>query len=49
MGAIGDQSLVLLKQIVGGAVFLDDEDRMLDLRDVVGLGVGESSPEDTEA
>jgi hypothetical protein len=37
------------KQIVGSAVFLDDDDHMLDLLDVVGLGVDERCPEDGEA
>jgi hypothetical protein len=49
VGAVGDQSLVLLKKIVGSAILLDDEDHMLNLRDVVGLGVGERCPEDGEA
>ena len=40
MRAVVDQSLILLEQVIGRAVFLDDDDHMLNLRDVVGLGVG---------
>lgn len=33
---------IAAEQIVGGAILLDDDDNVLNLRNVVGLGVGEA-------